>query len=111
MLIHLFSWDRREQAMELHRLRIFVAVARAGHFTRAAEQLNMSQPSVPQQTALLETEIGTALIDRQPRRLQLTPAGAALLPYAEQLLALAEEAAEAARVAAGLSDRTLRLGV
>lgn len=97
--------------MELHKLRIFVAVARAGHFTRAAEQLAMSQPTVSQQIALLETALGTALIDRQARRLQLTPAGAALLPYAEQLLALADEAAEAARVAGGLADRTLRLGV
>jgi DNA-binding transcriptional LysR family regulator len=97
--------------MDLHKLRIFVAVAHAGHFTRAAEHLAMSQPTVSQQIALLETALGTALIDRQSRRLQLTPAGAALLPYAEQLLALAEEAAEAARVAAGLSDRTLRLGV
>jgi len=97
--------------MDLHKLRIFVAVARAGHFTRAADALHMSQPSVSQQIALLEGAIGTALIRRQPRRLQLTAAGAALLPYAEQLLTLADEAREATRVAAGLSDRTLRLGV
>src|SRR5262249_13732910 len=40
----------------------------------------------------------------------LTPAGEALLPYAEQILALVDEASEAARAAAGLADRTLRLG-
>src|SRR5438477_8921050 len=97
--------------MDLHKLRIFVAVARAGHFTRAADLLHLSQPSVSQQIALLEAALGTALFRRQPRRLQLTAAGEALLPYAEQLLALAGEATEAARVAAGLSDRTLRLGV
>ncbi len=97
--------------MDLHKLRIFVAVARARHFTRAADDLQMSQPSVSQQIALLETAVGTPLIRRRPRRLQLTAAGEALLPYAQQLLALADEAREAARTAAGLSDRTLRLGV
>ncbi len=97
--------------MDLHKLRIFVAVARARHFTRAATLLHMSQPSVSQQIALLEAAIGTPLLLRQPRHLQLTPAGEALLAYAEQLLALADEAADAARVAAGLSDRTLRLGI
>jgi DNA-binding transcriptional LysR family regulator len=101
----------REQRMDLHKLRIFVTVARTGHFTRAADLLHMSQPTVSQQIALLEAAIGTVLIRRQPRRLQLTAAGEALLPYAEQLLALADEATEAARVAAVLSDRTLRLGV
>ena len=97
--------------MDLHKLRIFVAVARARHFTRAANLLHMSQPSVSQQIALLEAAIGTPLLLRQPRHLQLTAAGAALLAYAEQLLALADEATDAARVAAGLSDRTLRLGI
>jgi DNA-binding transcriptional LysR family regulator len=100
--------------MDLHKLRIFVAVARAGHFTRAADLLHMSQPSVSQQIALLEADIGATLIHRQPLkagRLQLTAAGEALLPRAEQLLTMADEATEAARVAAGLSDRTLRLGV
>ena len=97
--------------MDLHKLQIFVAVAHAGHFTRAAERLHMSQPSVSQQIALLEAALGTPLIRRQPRRLVLTAAGAALLPYAEHLLALADEAREATRAAAGLSGRTVRLGV
>ena len=97
--------------MDLHKLRIFVAVARTRHFTQAARLLHMSQPSVSQQIAGLEAAVGTALIRRQPRQLQLTAAGDALLPYAEQLLALADEAVDAARMAAGLSARTLRLGI
>src|SRR5689334_11293048 len=97
--------------MDLHKLRIFVTVAQTRHFTQAATLLHMSQPSVSQQIALLEAALGTALFLRQPRRLQLTAAGEALLVYAEQLLALADEAAEATRVAAGLAARTLRLGV
>lgn len=97
--------------MDLHKLRIFAAVARLGSFTRAADALNMTQPTVSQQIAVLESQLGTALIERLPRRIRLTPAGEVLLPYAEQLLALSEAATEATRDAAGVADRTLRLGV
>jgi DNA-binding transcriptional LysR family regulator len=96
--------------MDLSKLRIFATVARLGNFTRAAELLHLTQPTVSQQIAALEAQIGVALIERLPRRLRLTPAGEALLPYAERMLALADEATEAARAAAGLADRTLRLG-
>jgi DNA-binding transcriptional LysR family regulator len=71
----------------------------------------LTQPTVSQQLAALEAQIGVALLERQPRRVQLTAAGAALLPYARRMLALAAEGARAARDAAGLADRTLRLGV
>lgn len=96
--------------MDISKLRIFATVARVGNFTHAAERLYLTQPTVSQQLATLEAQIGAPLIERLPRRLRLTPAGAALLPYAEQILALATEATEAARAAAGLADRTLRLG-
>src|SRR5829696_3056098 len=96
--------------MDIAKLRIFATVARLGNFTRAAELLYLTQPTISQQIAALEAQLGAQLIERLPRRLRLTPAGAALLPYAEQILALADEAAEAARAAAGLADRTLRLG-
>src|SRR5262245_13241405 len=97
--------------MDIPKLRIFATVARLGNFTRAAELLYLTQPTVSQQIAALEAQLGALLIERLPRQLRLTPAGAALLPYAEQLLALADAGAEAARAAAGLADRTLRLGV
>src|SRR5262245_18245426 len=96
--------------MDLSKLRIFVTIARLGNFTRAGETLHLTQPTVSQQLAALEAQVGTPLIERLPRRLRLTPAGEVLLPYAERMLALATEAAEAARAAAGLADRTLRLG-
>lgn len=97
--------------MDLHKLRIFVTIARLANFTRAADRLHMTQPTVSQQLAMLEVQLGTPLIERDTRRLHLTPAGEVLLPYAEKLLALADEAAEATRAAAGLADRTLKLGV
>ncbi len=97
--------------MDLHKLRIFATVARLGSFTRAAETLHMTQPTISQQIAVLEQQVGTLLIERQTRRLRLTPAGEALRPYAEQMLTMADAATEATRTAAGLADRTLRLGV
>jgi DNA-binding transcriptional LysR family regulator len=97
--------------IDLHRLHIFVTVAREGNFTRAAERLSMAQPTVSQQIALLEAELGAALINRQRRRQHLTPAGATLFSYAERLLALADEATQQTRMAAGQAERTLRLGV
>ena len=97
--------------MDLHKLRIFQTIARTGSFTRAAEQLFMTQPTVSQQLALLESELGSALIERRPRRQALTIAGQTLLPYAEQILKLVEEARTNTRAAAGLAERTLRLGV
>jgi LysR family transcriptional regulator, low CO2-responsive transcriptional regulator len=98
-------------SLDLHKLRIFVTIARLANFTRAADHLHMTQPTVSQQLAMLEVQLGTSLIERDTRRLRLTTAGETLLPYAERLLALADEASEATRAAAGLADRTLRLGV
>jgi DNA-binding transcriptional LysR family regulator len=97
--------------VDLHKLNIFITVARLGSFTRAAESLHMTQPTISQQIAVLEAQVGAALIERQTRRIRLTPAGEALRPYAEQLLALSETALQATRAAAGLADLTLRLGV
>ncbi|WP_026370483.1 LysR substrate-binding domain-containing protein [Kallotenue papyrolyticum] len=96
--------------LDLPKLRIFVAVARSGSFTRAAEELDLRQPTVSQQIQVLERGLRTPLFERLGRRVQLTPAGAALLPYAERILALAGEAEATTREAAGLAARTLRLG-
>lgn len=97
--------------LDLPKLRIFAAVARFGSFTRAAEELDLRQPTVSQQIQVLERGLRAPLFDRMGRRVTLTAAGAALLPYAERLLSLAAEAETATREAAGLSARTLRLGV
>lgn len=94
----------------LERLRLFVAVARAGSLTRAAAELDLSQPTVSQQIQVLERELRAALFTRLGRGVALTAAGAALVPYAEQLLALADAARLATQAAAGLAARTLRLG-
>src|SRR5437763_16067505 len=78
--------------MEMHQLRYFVAVAKAASFSRAAEACFVSQPSLSQQIAKLETEVGQRLLDRLGRRVQLTDAGRQLLASATAILATAEDA-------------------
>ncbi|MBE2266859.1 MAG: LysR family transcriptional regulator [Anaerolinea sp.] len=96
---------------DLHKIQLFVTVARLGSFTRAAEQLHMTQPTVSQQIAVLEQVLGTPLIERSTRSLRLTDAGQALFDYGEKLLALADETVNAVQVAAGIAVETLKLGV
>jgi DNA-binding transcriptional LysR family regulator len=96
--------------LELHQLRYFEAVARHLHFTRAAEELNVAQPSVSQQLAKLEAELGTRLFHRMKRRVALTPAGQAFLPRARRLLAELEEARAEVQELTGLRKGSLAIG-
>ena len=78
-------------------LRLFVRVARAGSFSRAARELGLSQPSASRIVATLEKEIGAALFTRSTRALSLTEAGAEYLARVEAILAALDEADLAAR--------------
>jgi LysR family hca operon transcriptional activator len=87
--------------MELRHLRYFVAVAEAGSLTVAAERtLHTSQPSLSRQIRDLEAEVGTQLVTRGARGVELTPAGRVFLDRARLVLAQVDAAAEAARRAA-----------
>src|SRR5712671_5227593 len=87
--------------MELRHLRYFVAVAEAGSLTVAAQRiLHTSQPSLSRQIRDLEDEVGTELLTRRARGIDLTPAGRAFLDHARSVLSQVEAAAEAARRAA-----------
>jgi len=84
--------------MELRHLRYFVAVAEAGSLTVAAERkLHTSQPSLSRQIRDLENEVGTQLLTRRARGIELTPAGRAFLDHARSVLSQVEAAGEAAR--------------
>src|SRR5260370_17792821 len=72
--------------VDLHQLRIFVAVARLGNFTRAAERLSLSQPSLSLHVRQLELDLGVRLLDRSTRSVVLTRGGDDFLPTAERLL-------------------------
>jgi DNA-binding transcriptional LysR family regulator len=71
--------------MDSRRLLTFRAVARQRSFSRAARELALTQPSVSQQVAALERELGTRLLDRRPGGLQLTHAGDVLLEHADAI--------------------------
>ena len=72
--------------MDLRKLEIFVAVARLGSFSRAAESLHMAQPAVSIAVRKLEDSLGLALFDRSARRATLTAEGQRLLVHAEDVL-------------------------
>jgi DNA-binding transcriptional LysR family regulator len=76
--------------MELYQLRSFVAVAEAGHLTRAAEKLHVSQPAVSAQIKALEDELKVALFERTPSGMVLTSAGQRILADAGKVLAAAQ---------------------
>jgi DNA-binding transcriptional LysR family regulator len=81
--------------MEISQLEVFLAVAREGGFSRAAEKLYRTQSAVSQAIRKLEAEIGEPLFDRSTRNGVMTDAGQVLREYAERLLNLRENAREA----------------
>jgi DNA-binding transcriptional LysR family regulator len=81
--------------MNLQNLRVFLKVAELEHVTRAAEELNLSQPAVTKTIQSLENEITLDLVERQGRRIALTHAGRILQSYARQIFALEREMEEA----------------
>ncbi|MCB2187169.1 MAG: LysR family transcriptional regulator [Deltaproteobacteria bacterium] len=96
--------------MELRLLKTFLAVATRQGFHRAAQELNYAQSSVSAQIKALEEELGVSLFDRLGRRVQLTPAGEGLLPYARKMLELAAAArAELAEEALAAGSLTIRV--
>lgn len=96
--------------IENFRLRVFRSVAQHLNFSRAAEELLLSQPAVTQQIKALEDELGLPLFDRGGGHIQLTPGGMALLPYAEKLRELSAEAVMAVAQASGEQAGDLALG-
>lgn len=96
--------------MELTTLRQFAAIARAGHMTRAAEELGVTQPALSSMLRKLEGEIGAPLFDRTGKGVSLTEAGREFLRHAEESLRHAERARTAVRELMGLERGSVRLG-
>jgi DNA-binding transcriptional LysR family regulator len=81
--------------MDLRRLEVFAKVAELGSFSRAAQALSLTQPTVSEHVRALEDELGVQLLDRLGRGAVTTRAGTLLLAYAQRMIALAREARQA----------------
>src|ERR1700712_2425542 len=96
--------------MDPRRLLTFRTVAHERSFSRAAEKLSLSQPSVSHQIALLETEVGIRLLDRGRGGFRLTPAGEVLVEHADQISWRLELADRQIAEVADARRETLRIG-
>jgi DNA-binding transcriptional LysR family regulator len=96
--------------MDFRRLEIFVKVAELGSFSRAAEALFLTQPTVSEHVRGLEDELGVQLLDRLGRGTTPTRAGTLLLGYARRILALAREASQAIEHFQGRVSGELTIG-
>ena len=83
--------------MTLKQLEYFLAIARTGHISAAARELNISQPPLSAQLRSLEEELKTQLFRRDKHNLLITPAGEALRKRAVQILSLADTAVQEAQ--------------
>lgn len=97
--------------MELRHLEVFVAVAQERSFSRAADRLHVVQSAVSATIRNLEAELGVALLRRTSRRVELTEAGAEVLPEALATLAAAQATRDAADHVRGGLRGTVRLGI
>ncbi|GAA2367103.1 LysR family transcriptional regulator [Streptomyces cuspidosporus] len=95
----------------LRQLEYLVTVVDTGTFTRAAEQLHVTQPALSHQMRALESAVGGPLLERLPRSVRLTPMGRAVLPHARAALAEAERLHTVARRTAGLEEGELEVAV
>jgi DNA-binding transcriptional LysR family regulator len=96
-------------AITLNQLQSFLAVAREGSVSGAAEKLYVTQPSISAAVSALSRELEVDLTERVGRGIGLTAAGEAFRPYAADVLGLIEQGKQAAREAADSSMRSLRL--
>lgn len=101
--------DNRDR-IELRHLRYFCAIARAGSFSRAAEELGIQQPPLSQQLRQLEEWLGFALFERHRKGVRLTHGGSTFLKEAQSLLAATHEAVSRSRRSADGRAGVMRLG-
>ena len=89
------------QAPELGTIRCFIALAEELHFGRAAERLNMTQPTLSQKIRRIETDLGAPLFTRSTRNVVLSAAGEAFLPSAREILLKLDQAVLITKMAMG----------
>ena len=93
-----------------HQLRFFHTVARLGSFSRAAQALSVSQPAVSIQVRELERSLGSSLLHRSRRGVQLTDTGTTVFDYTQRIFGLADEMQQAVEDIRGLKGGRLTIG-
>ncbi len=96
--------------MDVRDLQVFLSVAKHLNYTRAGEEVNLSQPSVSVRMRQLERELDTNLFDQLGKRIALTEAGELLVPYATRVIAAMNDARYAIDELQGLERGSLRIG-
>lgn len=96
--------------MQLQQLAYFIEVAHTRHFTRAAHNLGVTQPTLSKQIRVLEKSVGALLFSRHASGISLTTAGEALLPHAQRMLINADSALRSVGEVADLQRGRVRLG-
>ncbi|HEY8225347.1 MAG TPA: selenium metabolism-associated LysR family transcriptional regulator [Pyrinomonadaceae bacterium] len=96
--------------MDIRGLEVFLSVAKHLNYTRAAEEVNLSQPSVSVRIRQLEAELGVKLFEKLGKRVSLSEAGQLLVPYADRVMTAVDDAQQAIDELEGLERGTLRIG-
>jgi DNA-binding transcriptional LysR family regulator len=96
--------------LNLHLLRLFAAVVKAGSFSRAADALHISQPAISKGVRVFELQVGCRLLDRTSKGVRVTREGEALARHAETLFAAERAAEEELLSLRSLDTGSLRIG-
>ena len=96
--------------MDLQQLRVFRAVAESSGFTRASEQLGLSQSTVSQHIKQLEDELGSSLFLRAGKKIYISEAGKLLVTYADRIFKELKNAEMSVRELSAMKRGTIKLG-
>jgi|RhiMethySRZTD1v2_1073278.scaffolds.fasta_scaffold14374_13 DNA-binding transcriptional LysR family regulator len=96
--------------MEVRDLQVFISVAKHLNYTRAGEEVHLSQPSVSVRIKQLESQLGVKLFEQLGKKVALTEAGQLLVPYANRVIRAVEDARHAIEELQGLDRGSLRIG-
>ena len=96
--------------MDVRDLQVFLSVAKHLNYTRAGEEVNLSQPSVSVRMRELERDLGSRLFEQLGKKIALTDAGQLLVPYATRIIGAISDARQAIDELKGLERGLLRIG-
>jgi DNA-binding transcriptional LysR family regulator len=99
-----------DSIMDVRNLEVFLSVAKHLNFTRAGEEVNLTQPSVSVRIRQLEGEVGLKLFEQLGKKVALTEAGLSLIPHARRVIAAIEDARQCIQELQGLERGSLRIG-